>query len=124
MPKKVVDSTFEPAFLVLTLEKEIGEESSAKEEAPAWTNDNPKSHNFVYPSPSIKTFSGLRLAVQGEPEIKFGGDKKFKWPQTFVYLLSIHDVGGVECLETLEDGSGIELSLRNGEMFLRAKKHE
>ena len=61
--------TLEPDFFVLTLEEETEEEdeaSSAIEVALSCIFSGglmakPKSHNFVYPSASIRTFSGFKL---------------------------------------------------------------
>ena len=67
MPKNVVVATLVPSFFVVTLELETDEEelaSSAIDVALSFVTcgiERPKSHNFVYPSSSISTFSGFRL---------------------------------------------------------------
>lgn len=72
MPKNVVVGFPDEDFLVTTLDEETDEDeeaSSAIEAAPAYKCDGdglierPKSHNFVYPSASINTFSGFKLSM-------------------------------------------------------------
>ena len=66
MPKTLVVWTELPSFLLVTLEEEteeVEEASSAMEVLllKSGTMESPKSQSFVYPSASIKMFSGFRL---------------------------------------------------------------
>ena len=67
VPKNVVVAILLPSFIVVTLEEEtdeLEEASSAielEQEAFGGSSERPKSQSFVYPSESIKIFSGFRL---------------------------------------------------------------
>ena len=67
VPKKVVVETLVPSFMVVTLEEETDEldEASSAIESEAeifgGSSARPKSHSFVYPSASMRMFSGFRL---------------------------------------------------------------
>ena len=67
VPKKVVVETLVPSFIVVTLDddtEELEEASSAIEsvvEVLGGSKERPKSQSFVYPSASIRMFSGFRL---------------------------------------------------------------